>query len=166
MAQGLFSTSVTTAIVMKIYHYNAEQWLPVDLQRAWQFFSSAKNLAKITPPDMNFRIKTALGDHEIYEGMLIEYTVSPLFGIPVFWKTEITEVNPPSVFKDSQVKGPFALWEHTHSFTEQDNGTLMKDRVKYQLPLGVLGEITHRLIVRKRLEGIFNYRRKVLENLL
>ena len=151
---------------MSIYHYNAEQWLPVDLQRAWQFFSSAKNLAKITPPDMNFRIKTALGDHEIYEGMLIEYTVSPLFGIPVFWKTEITEVDPPFVFKDSQVKGPFALWEHTHSFTEQDNGTLMKDRVKYQLPFGVLGEITHRLIVRKRLEGIFNYRRKVLENLL
>lgn len=151
---------------MSINHFKAVQWLPVDIRKAWDFFSSAKNLARITPPDMKFRITTTLGDHEIYEGMLIEYTVSPLFGIPVYWKTEITEVDPPFLFKDNQLKGPFSLWEHTHSFTEQNNGTLMEDHVSYKLPFGLLGEIAHRLIVRNRIEGIFDYRRKVLKNLL
>lgn len=151
---------------MSTYTYQAVQWLPVDIRKAWDFFSSPNNLAKITPPDMKFRIKTQLGDHEIYEGMLIEYTVSPLFGIPVSWKTEITEVHAPFLFKDSQLKGPFSLWEHTHSFAEQNNGTLMQDIVNYRLPFGLLGAITHRLVVQKRIEGIFNYRKKVLENLL
>ena len=146
---------------MSTYYYKTVQWLPVDIKKAWDFFSSAKNLAKITPPDMNFRIKSELGDHEVFEGMLIEYSVSPLFGIPVYWKTEITEIDAPYLFKDSQLKGPFALWEHTHSFSEQNNGTRMEDLVKYRLPFGLLGKLTHRLIVKKRIEDIFNYRRKV-----
>ena len=150
---------------MSTYYYKSVQWLPVSVDEAWNFFSSAKNLGKIPPEDMRFRIKTNLGNDEIYPGMLIEYSVRPLFGIPLFWKTEISEVEAPYQFKDSQLKGPFALWEHTHTFAEQSNGTLMQDTVKYRLPFGFLGTIAHRLVVKKRLEGIFTYRRKVLENL-
>lgn len=150
---------------MSTYYYKSVQWLPVDVEKAWEFFSSPKNLAKITPEDMKFRIKTPLVDKEIYPGMLIEYSVRPLFGIPLFWKTEITEVDAPHRFKDSQLKGPFALWEHTHTFTEQGHGTLMQDTVKYRLPFGALGSLAHRLMVKKRVDDIFTYRRKVLEDL-
>lgn len=150
---------------MRTYYYKSVQWLPVSVEKAWKFFSSAKNLATITPKDMKFRIQTELGDDEIYPGMLIEYSVRPLFGIPLFWKTEISEVEAPYRFKDSQLKGPFALWEHTHTFAEQSNGTLMQDTVKYRLPFGFLGTIAHRLVVKKRLADIFTYRRKVLESL-
>ena len=150
---------------MSTYYYKSVQWLPVTVDKAWKFFSSAKNLAKITPEDMKFRIKTELGDGEIYPGMLIGYSVRPLFGIPLFWKTEITEVDAPYRFKDNQRKGPFALWEHTHTFIEQGGGTLMQDTVKYRLPFGPLGSLAHRLLVKKRVDDIFTYRRKVLENL-
>ena len=150
---------------MSTYYYKSMQWLPVSVEQAWIFFSSAKNLATITPDDMKFRITSELQQGEIYEGMLIEYSVRPLLGIPVFWRTKITEVNAPKVFKDSQLKGPFALWEHTHTFTEQGNGTLMQDTIKYRLPFGVLGRLVHRLVVKKRIDDIFSYRRKVLEKL-
>lgn len=150
---------------MSTYHYKSVQWLPVGINEAWKFFSSARNLATITPPDMNFVIKTELNDREIYEGMTIEYAVSPLFKIPVYWKTEIAQVNRLYLFMDRQLKGPFALWEHTHTFKEERDGTLMVDSVKYRLPLGPLGTLAHRLLVRKRLEYIFDYRRKVLENI-
>ena len=150
---------------MSTYYYKSVQWLPVSVDKAWNFFSSAKNLEKITPEDMKFRIKTELGNDEIYPGMLIEYSVRPLFGIPLFWRTEITEVDAPHRFKDTQLKGPFALWEHTHTFTEQGNGTLMQDTVKYRLPFGSLGALAHRFLVKKRVNDIFSYRRKVLENL-
>lgn len=150
---------------MSTYYYKSIQWLPVRVEQAWDFFSSAKNLSKITPEDMSFKIKTALGDEEIYEGMLIEYSVKPLFGIPLYWKTEITEVHAPNAFKDNQVKGPSALWEHTHTFTEQGNGTLMQDTVKYRMPFGFAGRLAHRLVVKKRINEIFSYRRKVLEKI-
>lgn len=150
---------------MSTYYYKSIQWLPVSVEQAWDFFCSAKNLSKITPEDMSFKIKTALGDEEIYEGMLIEYSVKPLFGIPLFWKTEITEVHAPNAFKDNQVEGPFALWEHTHTFTEQGNGTLMQDTVKYRMPFGFAGRLAHRLVVKKRINDIFSYRRKVLEKI-
>jgi len=150
---------------MSTYYYKSVQWLPVDIREAWLFFSSAKNLEKITPPDMKFKIRTALEDREIYKGMLIRYTVSPLLGIPVSWQTEITEVDPPFRFTDSQLKGPFALWEHTHSFTAKNNGTLMEDIVKYRLPFGVLGKLTHQLVVKRRIKSIFDYRKQVLEDL-
>src|SRR5690606_7896787 len=161
----MLSQSTKSFSVMSTYYYKSVQWLPVTVDKAWEFFSSAKNLAKITPEDMKFRITSELQQGEIYEGMLIEYSVRPLLGIPVFWRTKITEVNAPKVFKDSQLKGPFALWEHTHTFTEQGNGTLMQDTIKYRLPFGVLGRLVHRLVVKKRIDEIFSYRRKVLEKL-
>jgi ligand-binding SRPBCC domain-containing protein len=128
---------------MQTYHYETEQFLSIDIHKAWGFFSSAKNLALITPPEMNFKIMTDLGDKGIYEGMLIDYTVRPLFSVPLRWKTEIHEVQEPFFFKDRQLKGPFRLWEHSHSFIEKKGGVLVKDHVKYQLPFGAMGRMAH-----------------------
>ena len=150
---------------MKIYYLNEEQFLPVSNSKAWDFFSSAENLPVITPPELGFKILTDIKEKEIYEGMVIEYKVSPLLKIPLHWKTEISKVEKPHSFTDRQLKGPYKLWEHTHIFIEQKDGILMKDSVKYSLPFGILGQIAHSLIVRKKLSRIFNYRKKVLNQI-
>lgn len=140
-----------------------EQQLHCDIQTAWDFFSSPMNLPEITPTDMAFTVLTDYKAEKIFVGMIIDYTVSPLLGIPLKWKTRITEVIPNKSFTDFQEKGPYKLWNHHHEFIANEKGVLMKDRVDYQLPLGVLGTIAHSLFLRKKLEGIFNYRYHVLE---
>ena len=149
---------------MKIFTLYREQELPIGIDEAWAFFSSPKNLDKITPPDMGFVIKSQLSEGGIFRGMKIQYIVRPLLGIPLKWITEISEVDAPFLFTDKQLKGPYALWEHTHYFSTIPGGVKMRDEVKYGLPLGWLGLLAHKLVVRKKLDDIFNYRRKVLDN--
>lgn len=150
---------------MKSFLYKAEQFLPIDMNRAWRFFSSAENLSVITPPEMKFKILKPIDKKEIYEGMLIDYTVRPLFGIPVYWQTEICKIDKPFLFTDRQLKGPYKIWEHTHTFIKKENGLLMRDEVKYQLPFGIIGRLMHSLIVRKKIEKIFTYRKDILKQL-
>ncbi len=150
---------------MKTFLYNTEQFLSTDINTAWDFFSSAKNLALITPPELDFEILSNLNEKEIYEGMLIEYNVKPLMGIPLHWQTEICKVDKPKMFTDKQLKGPYKIWEHMHLFIEKENGVLMKDQVKYQLPFGIIGQITHSLIVRKKIKTIFAFRKEVLKKI-
>lgn len=142
-----------------------EQQLNTDLENAWTFFSSANNLSKITPKEMNFIVRTQLDDDNIYKGMIIDYYVSPLLGIKMSWQTEITQVENQKSFTDFQKKGPYKLWNHHHEFIENEDGVLMKDTIDYELPLGFLGEIAHRLFVRKKLEHIFEYRKVILEQM-
>lgn len=142
-----------------------EQQLNCDLQTAWDFFSSPMNLPKITPKDMAFTVLSEQKTNKIFEGMIIDYTVSPLLGIPLKWKTRITSVIPNKSFTDFQEKGPYKLWNHHHEFIPNEKGVLMIDKVDYELPFGLLGNITHALFVKKKLEKIFNYRFQILENL-
>jgi ligand-binding SRPBCC domain-containing protein len=148
----------------RVLQYNTEQLLPVVIEEAWNFFSTPKNLVLITPPDLDFRILTKLDDGEIYPGMTINYMVRPLFGIPVRWQTEICEVNKPFSFTDRQVSGPYKTWIHRHEFIEKDNGVLMKDEVRYELPLGLVGNIG-KWLVQNRVEKIFAYRRQILQRI-
>lgn len=142
-----------------------EQQLNCDIETAWKFFSSANNLSEITPKDMGFIVLTEMKEDEIYKGMLIDYYVSPLFGIKMKWQTEITHVDFQKSFIDFQKKGPYKLWNHHHEFIANKDGVLMKDTIDYELPMGFLGEIAHRLFVRKKLEHIFDYRFRVLRKL-
>ncbi len=139
--------------------------MQTDIDTAWDFFSSAKNLSVITPPEMDFKILTQLDGKEIYEGMLIDYIVKPLFGIPLRWQTEIFYVEKPEMFSDRQLKGPYKIWEHTHTFILKDKGVLMKDEVKYELPFGVLGKMAHSILVRKKIENIFKFRKEILNKI-
>lgn len=148
---------------MSTYQLYREQTLPISIKEAWEFFSAPKNLAKITPSELGFHIITALDDSPIYNGMLIEYRVRPMLGIPVKWVTKIVDVDGPNRFADTQLTGPYKLWEHTHTFEEVKGGVFMTDLVKYQLPLGFLGDIAHALFVKKKLNYIFDYRQKILE---
>lgn len=143
-----------------------QQQLNCDLETAWNFFSSPLNLAKITPKDLGFNILTNHKDLEkIYTGMIIDYKVSPLLGIPMHWQTRIEDVNLNHSFVDTQKKGPYKYWRHYHEFIEKDGGILMTDNVEYELPLGFLGDIANKIIVRSKLEEIFSYRFKVLEQM-
>ncbi len=148
-----------------IYHFRTEHLLPITIDKAWNFFSSEKNLALITPPEMDFKILSRLDEKEIYEGMLIDYIVKPVFGIPLKWQTEIVRVNKLHSFTDRQLKGPYKIWEHTHTFIQKENGILMKDEIKYQIPLGILGRIAHSLFVREKVKEIFQFREMALNKI-
>ncbi|MEZ5056173.1 MAG: SRPBCC family protein [Saprospiraceae bacterium] len=140
------------------------QKLPIDINQAWDFFSSPKNLSVITPPDMDFQIKSEL-PAKMYPGMMIKYTVKPMLGIPLTWVTEITHVEQLEYFVDEQRVGPYAIWHHQHFFKKIDGGIEMTDIVDYKLPLGPIGDIFHPILVKSRLEHIFDYRFKKLEEL-
>src|SRR4051812_9289076 len=121
---------------MKIYQFRKEQFLHATIAEAWDFFSLPYNLDKITPPQVKFKTITDLGDARLHNGMKIRYTLRPLLNIRMTWETVILEVNAPHRFIDKQLKGPYAFWEHTHTFREADGGVIMTDEVKYALPFG------------------------------
>ena len=148
-----------------VHQLKREQQINCDIETAWRFFSAANNLSKITPKDMNFIVRTKMESDEIYEGMIIDYYVSPLFGIKMDWQTEITQVNHHRSFTDFQKKGPYKLWNHFHEFIPNQKGVLIKDTVDYELPMGFLGEIAHKLFVKNKVEQIFSYRFNILEKM-
>jgi len=148
-----------------VHQLKREQQLNCDIETAWKFFSAANNLSKITPKDMNFIVRTKLESDDIYKGMIIDYYVSPLLGIKMDWRTEITHVDQPRSFTDYQMKGPYKLWNHYHEFIPNEKGVLIKDTVDYELPMGFLGEIAHKLFVKNKLEQIFSYRFNILEEM-
>lgn len=140
------------------------QKVPISVEEAWDFFSSPKNLAVITPDEMGFIIKSDIPE-KMHSGLLINYTVKPLLGIPMNWQTEILDVDEYKSFADNQNKGPYKLWHHTHLFEPIEDGVKMTDIVKYELPLGFLGDIAHALFVKNKLNHIFDYRYKKVEEL-
>lgn len=114
---------------------------------------------------MGFVVLSNLAETDIYKGMIIDYTVSPLLGISLNWQTQITAVSYQKNFTDFQKKGPYKFWRHHHEFIPNQKGVLMIDTVDYELPFGIIGEMVHRFMVKKKLAYIFDYRRQVLEQL-
>ncbi len=149
---------------MKIYSLRKEHILPISLSEAWEFFSSPKNLSRITPDYMDFRILSELPP-KVYAGQIIQYTVKPLPLLRMRWVTEITQVSEPHYFIDEQRFGPYAFWHHQHHFEATEGGTKVTDLVHYGLPLGVLGRIAHSMFVKRQLNAIFDYREAVLNDM-
>jgi ligand-binding SRPBCC domain-containing protein len=147
-----------------MYQLKRKQFVKTDLKTCWDFFSSPQNLKRITPPYMGFNIKFDLPE-KMYEGLMIEYSVKPVLGIPMTWITEIKTVKDNLFFVDEQRKGPYKIWHHEHHFKEVEGGIEMTDIVSYELPLGILGKFAHVLFVKKQLEGIFNFRIKMVDEI-
>ncbi len=143
---------------MGMHTLKAIQRIPAPASRVWEFFSNPANLRRITPPGMGFHILSGMDGGMIRSGQVIRYRVKPLWGIPLNWKTLISEVEPGVFFADQQLKGPYRYWRHEHHFQEIPGGTMMTDLVRYQLPAALLGECVHSAVVRKRLRDIFAYR--------
>ena len=151
---------------MKTYLLKTEQAIPVTLEKAWDFFSSPLNLAKITPDDMQFVVTSDYtADTKVYAGMIITYKISPLLGIKMNWMTEITHVKEGGYFVDEQRFGPYALWHHQHHFKEIEGGIIMTDILNYAIPFGGIGRLTNALFVGKKIRQIFEFRRRAIEEL-
>lgn len=142
----------------KVYELKFVQTLPTTIEKAWDFFSNPANLQAITPKNMGFSIVSKHHGAKVYAGQIIEYKVSPVWGIPLYWMTEITHVEHQKYFVDEQRFGPYNLWHHQHHFKEVQGGVEMTDIVHYKIPCWFLGDIANGLFIRKQLEGIFNFR--------
>lgn len=127
----------------------------------FKFFERPENLKNITPPWLDFKILTT-SPIQMKKDATIEYSIR-WHKIPIHWKTKILEYNPPHIFVDQQIYGPYTFWHHTHTFTETERGTLMIDVVRYVLPMWVLGDFIHELVIRKQLNDIFEYRRRAID---
>jgi ligand-binding SRPBCC domain-containing protein len=150
---------------MATYSLKTVQSIPISIDKAWGFFSNPANLQAITPRNMGFKIISKHHGEKMYAGQLIEYVVRPLFGIPMYWMTEITQVKYKEYFIDEQRFGPYQLWHHQHHFKEIDGGVEMTDIVHYRNSLGFLGNIANSLFVHRQLKKIFEYRFQKVEEL-
>ena len=150
---------------MPVYSLRTVQKIPVSLEKAWEFFSHPANLAELTPSYLNLKFTNELFGEAMYPGQVITYNVKPLFGIPMFWMTEIAHVDHHRYFVDEQRTGPYRIWHHQHHFRAVEGGVEMTDIVHYQPPMGWLGGIANTLFIRKQLAGIFDFRYRRVEEL-
>ena len=149
---------------MKIYTLHKKQKLPITVNEAWDFLSDPKNLKVITPDYMGFNILSG-AERPMFPGQIIQYIVTPVMGIKTKWVTEITHIMDKKYFVDEQRFGPYALWHHKHFIKEIEGGVEMEDIIDYKIPMGILGQIVHPILVKPKLEEIFNYRTEKLEEL-
>ena len=150
---------------MRVHVLHREQHLPGTPEEVFPFFADARNLERITPPLLSFRVITP-GPIEMHVGTLIEYRLR-VHRVPIRWLTSIQAWDPPHRFVDMQLKGPYALWHHTHTFAPTgDGGTTMTDTVRYAIGFGPLGELAHRLTVGRDVEAIFRHRAEVVPALV
>lgn len=145
--------------IRSAFQLQAEQWLPRPLDEVFAFFADAYRLQDLTPPFLNFHVLTPR-PVMMAPGTKIDYRLK-LHGIPIRWQSEISDWQPPVRFVDRQLRGPYRLWHHEHTFETRDGGTLVRDVVDYAVPGGWLVD---RLVVRRDLLKIFEYRRQQLDS--
>jgi ligand-binding SRPBCC domain-containing protein len=149
-------------LAMPIHVVQARQVVPASVEECWSFFSNPRNLARITPTELDFQVVGDLAE-EIYPGMMIEYRLRPLLGVQMAWLTEITHVDQGRRFVDVQRVGPYALWNHEHTFVALEGGrTEIRDVVHYVLPFGWVGNLAHPFLVAPALGKIFAFREKAI----
>ena len=144
--------------IRSAYQLTTEQWLPRGIEEVFEFFADAYRLEDLTPPFLHFHVLTPK-PVPMFPGTKIDYRLK-LHGIPIRWQSEISEWQPPFRFVDRQLRGPYRLWHHLHTFESKDGGTLVRDQVDYAVPGG---PIVHSLFVRRDLSRIFEYRRQQLD---
>ncbi len=149
---------------MGLYTLERTQEVPKPLEEVWPDFATPENLEPMTPDSLRMRIITP-PPLQMREGALFDYIVTT-HGVPMRWTTLITDYEPPHRFVDVQLRGPYSFWHHTHTFARTaSGGTLIGDCVRYMMPMGPLGDIAHALVVKRDLEQIFAFRRKMITDL-
>lgn len=146
-----------------IYTFENEQFIKSDIDSVWNYFSNPKHINSLTPIEMHFRTLTTNLPEQIHINLIISYWVSPLFRIPLKWKTKIISVEKNKSFIDIQIKGPYKKWHHLHTFEKVENGVLIKDIITYELPFGRLGDFVHRIVVKKKVDQLFEFRTKQIQ---
>jgi len=149
---------------MTTHTISTSQHVDRPLTEVFAFFATPTNLGRLTPGGLGFALRSS--DRAMRPGLIIEYRIRPLFGVPLSWTSVIGDYVPDSRFEDVQLRGPYRSWRHLHRFSADGTGTLIEDLVTYELPLGPLGNLVNRFLVRPRLEQIFGYRAAAVERLL
>ena len=139
-----------------MYQLKTSQRVSADLSTVYNFFAKPENLAAITPDWLDFQILTP-SPIPMREGAVIDYQIG-LGPVPTRWRTMITTFNPPQLFVDEQLNGPYSFWHHTHRFEETSDGTVLSDEVRYLLPMGILGRLAHEMVIKSQLRKIFSHR--------
>ncbi len=142
-----------------------EQVINSTVEKVWDFIATPKNLSVITPDYMGFNIISKELPDKMYEGLIIAYKVKPLLGIQLTWVSEIVCIKEFHYFIDEQKIGPYKFWHHTHIITPVGNGVLMKDILNYKPPLSFIGSVLNQIVIKKKLNEIFAYRRKKIEEI-
>jgi ligand-binding SRPBCC domain-containing protein len=148
----------------RLHQLSRTQLVGRPLPEVFAVFSDASNLDALTPPFLRFQILTPM-PVELRVGAQLDYQLS-LFGVPVRWRTRISDWQPQERFVDEQESGPYAFWRHTHEFEAREGSTLMRDVVDYSEPFGPVGTVAHVLFVRRTLDRIFDFRRDAILRLL
>lgn len=148
----------------RVHRLSRTQFVARPLDEVFGFFSDASNLEALTPAFLRFRFLTPL-PVEMRTGARIDYALS-LFGIPIRWRTRITDWQTGVRFVDEQESGPYALWRHTHTFEPRGSFTVIGDTVDYVEPFGLAGALAHVVFVKRTLDRIFDFRRDAIERLL
>ena len=151
-------------IDIQLYTLKLIQEVPASLEDIWAFFSNPSNLGQLTPAEMRFKIIDPLPE-KMYAGMLIRYKISPLWGILMNWTSEISVVENYRYFVDVQVEGPYKFWHHEHRFSPTKNGVEIIDLLYYDIPGGPLGKMFHKPLVKKKLDSIFEFRKRKADQL-
>lgn len=150
---------------MTLYRFEDELIVKKPLEEVFEFFSNPGNLAEITPKKLGFTVLTP-GDLSLYKGLIIDYEIKLFRCIPARWSSYIMDVKQNEYFEDVQLKGPYSYWHHRHEFHAHEDGTLIKDIIHYQVPLGFIGRIANVLLVKRDIKHIFKYRREQVKTLL
>jgi len=149
---------------MKKYNIKFEQFIDLPIENVFNFFSKPDNLSLITPPRLKFNILTPR-PLAMKEGQLIDYSLTIMYLLRFHWRTLIIQYQKPYTFIDQQIKGPYSLWHHTHTFEEKNGGTIITDNVIYAVPFGLLGRFINMIYIKYDLNSIFNYRHKILNKI-
>jgi ligand-binding SRPBCC domain-containing protein len=150
-------------MIMAVYQLEKAQTIPAGIDDVWSFISSPANLKYITPAYLGFEIINRNIPEKMYPGMIITYNISPLFGIKIKWVTEITHIKENEYFVDEQRIGPYSMWHHQHKILPVKEGVLMTDIVTYKPPFGILGALSNRLFISRKLDDIFCFRKSAIE---
>ena len=147
---------------MKIYTFKNQQKLPINIDTAWEFLCNPNNLEKLTPAKMQMKLLSKI-TKPMYPGQILKHRVTLFPGIKTTWVSEIRQYKHKDYFVDVQLFGPYALWHHKHFVKEIDGGVITEDVIDYKVPFGILGQLLHPIIVKPKLEAIFNYRTSQME---
>ena len=145
---------------MKVYKLEYSQFVNKSINEVFDFFSNPENLSLITPNKLDFNIMTPC-PIEMKDGQLIDYTIK-IMAKKIRWRTMITQYNPPNMFIDQQLLGPYSMWHHKHIFIEKNGGVEIIDRIHYSIPFGFLGQLVNYLFINRDLNNIFEYRKKII----
>ena len=149
---------------MKKYTIRFEQFIDLPIEDVFNFFSKPENLSLITPPRLHFKILTPT-PVPMQKGQSIDYILTIMYLFKILWTSLIQEYNRPHNLVDTQIKGPYSYWHHTHSFVSHQNGTIIKDCVIYSVPFGIIGALLNTIYIKYDLNSIFKYRHKILDQI-